>query len=510
MKKYIKFLEEISLKGNPGIPGESNDHEDDRKKWRQEVQGRAKSRLGIRPEDERMIQTPFGPIPVKQMEWGSRIIQLSGLVPPNAPTPPGIRPYNGPTSMQFVRGNEDKLAELALDVFNEMYGDIIARYNIKLDFKIVLPRQVKSFFDESENDDDEQRFRILKDEMTKLEIHKRKIANMKMQGEAKNTKHVLHSDSVKEGLEKIYGRRWREIFDVWDEISKLSDKIDWIIPIEVRQQMMENDPDFISGAVKIDWEKEDDEDEDEDQQNKAQAQDDEAQAQAQAQDDDYEEDDDSQISTPEVPVIRARAIDFPMLIHEGVKGLFEILSIGGIPEDVNVAKTVVLNTGKQDEPEDWKYGPEIAMDIRDFVNKNPKIDTYPNLREELWKVMVDKKTMPVDEFLKLIKGILNNTEKAKNDINRLLDSVINKIKSEKEAEEKYQRDMEEWEMRQKEKKSSKNIKPEQKEEKTEGDIDYTQLSPSELQELIDTALDEGDYEKVKKLSSFLKESKKYR
>ena len=29
-----------------------------------------------------------------------------------------------------------------------------------------------------------------------------------------------------------------------------------------------------------------------------------------------------------------------------------------------------------DEPEDWQYGPEIASDLRDFINLNKDIDKY--------------------------------------------------------------------------------------------------------------------------------------
>ena len=45
------------------------------------------------------------------------------------------------------------------------------------------------------------------------------------------------------------------------------------------------------------------------------------------------------------------------------------------------------------------------------------------------------------------------------------------------------------------------------EEETQGEVDYADLTPRELQELIDAALDEGDYKKVQMLAQYMKEGK---
>ena len=99
------------------------------------------------------------------------------------------------------------------------------------------------------------------------------------------------------------------------------------------------------------------------------------------------------------PVITAIGRDFPMLLHEAVKGLYNTLAMGGIPEDRDVA-TIALKKGyaRHEEPEEWKYGPSIAGDIRDFINENELVDSYPNVREQVWKYMVDRKKMKPTEF----------------------------------------------------------------------------------------------------------------
>jgi hypothetical protein len=45
------------------------------------------------------------------------------------------------------------------------------------------------------------------------------------------------------------------------------------------------------------------------------------------------------------------------------------------------------------------------------------------------------------------------------------------------------------------------------EEKETGEVDYSELTQRELQELIDDALDAGDFTKVKMLAQYMKEGK---
>ena len=95
------------------------------------------------------------------------------------------------------------------------------------------------------------------------EVHKRKFANLIIQGEAKNTKHILHSEEVEEGLDAIYGTESEDIFKIWDEMTKIADQLDWIIPAEVRAKMMERMPDGIAGACFVDWKNKEKEEEEE-------------------------------------------------------------------------------------------------------------------------------------------------------------------------------------------------------------------------------------------------------
>jgi hypothetical protein len=125
-----------------------------------------------------------------------------------------------------------------------------------------------------------------------------------------------------------------------------------------------------------------------------------------------------------------------------------------------------------------------------------------------------------------------NDSKAKKDIQKVIDYII---KLEKEIEQ-YNKDLEDWkrnrdedakyrQQQEEEKEREETVEPGQEEEEsdidklvkqslygggeeeTSGEVDYSELTPRELTELIDDALDAGDYERVKMLSQYMKEGK---
>lgn len=215
----------------------------------------------------------------------------------------------------------------------------------------------------------------------------------------------------------------------------------------------------------------------------------------------------------QTPIVRARGADFSMLIHEAVKGIWRVLSMGSVPTDPQLARAVESQFGLRDEPEDWKYGPEIAADLRDFINENPKVDLFQNVREEVWKEMVDERKIPTQEFLDLMKGILSKTQEARRKIDSIIDNVIKKL----ESREKYKRDLEEYERQMKEyerQMEEYNKKMQQFKQKggmislaptskeTE-ELDYSKMSKRELDAELSKALDAKDFEKAKIISDYL-------
>jgi hypothetical protein len=434
----------------------------------------------------------------------------------------GMRPENRQNSLTYksallTRGKEKELEELATKAIKNLYQEIIDRYEIELDIQFIKPGKVKDFMEECDEKPKMPEMEDIDDEETIKEIHKRKLANLVIQGEAKNTKHILHSEIIKDGLEEIFGEEEaKKAFLIWDEITKIADQLDWLLPVEDRARMMKEAPEGFAGAEYVDWKPKEKEEDEEEKEYK-----------------EYNGEEEEEEDTPSesfTPIIRARGVDFAMLLHEAVKGLFEVLSLGGIPEDEEVAKLAISNTGLGDEPEDWKYGPEIASDLRDFVNVNPKIDTYPNIREELWKLMIDKDTMNTDEFLELMRGILSKSDSARTKVDALITKVIRTIAQEKEGLDKYRKDMDEYNRQLKDYEKKKDQpeftegeeEPEsdtdklvkkalygddKEEEKEETYIEYLQrlkkTDKKELEEEMNRALEAGDFEKAKIIGPFM-------
>ena len=214
------------------------------------------------------------------------------------------------------------------------------------------------------------------------------------------------------------------------------------------------------------------------------------------------------------PVVRARGVDFSMLIHEAVKGIWQVMSMTAAPPG-ELGKAIERAFDLRDEPEEWRYGPEIAADLRDFVNENPKVDSYPNLREELWKHMVDHQKMPAADFVELMRGILSKTPEARRKVDELIDEVAKKLdrrKEDKVARERYQRElreyerqMEEYNRKMEEYRRARGVVPEEKPKaQAQAQPDYDSMSDSELQRELDAALDAGDFAKARFISTYLK------
>lgn len=103
-------------------------------------------------------------------------------------------------------------------------------------------------------------------------------------------------------------------------------------------------------------------------------------------------------------VIHAEAINFPFLVHEIVKGLFEILSLQGFSTDREKNKSLVKRVDKvSSEPEDIRYGKFIYDGINQlFVNSeydDPRVRDF--LYTEIYR-------LEDEQFLQFIDNIINN------------------------------------------------------------------------------------------------------
>lgn len=478
LKDFSQFLEEVTIKGSEGIPGEGNNR--DEKKYLDEVERRARQRVGApRDEDPR-----FG-MPRQTMETGR---EMMGILQ---------------RSMSMIRGKEEELERLAEETILREYGSILD--NVDLDIKIVRPGEVKQFMDDEKCEDGDcemPSYQLLNDPEIKKEVDKRKIINNITQGEAKNTKRILAMPEVRQGLEAIFGEsQGRQIHTMWTRMTELADKMDWLIPVEVKGEMMERQPEGMAGAVSVKW-PEGKEDEDLSDKILKELEEDG--------DIDGESEDIQELLSSGNPIIKSRGVDFPMLLHETVKGIYELIAAAGIPEDKRTAELVMLNTSSfEDEAEEFRYGPEIAADLRDFINESTKeVDKYPNIREHVYGMLVQ---MPADEFLPLMKKILLGDSEAREKVDEMIDEAINMLDEYELGEalpsQRDEEDAENWtkEITSDEESEIDRLVKQSTERESERDVsDYTQR---EIQDMIDTALDSGNFKEVERLSKYLKEGR---
>jgi len=101
--------------------------------------------------------------------------------------------------------------------------------------------------------------------------------------------------------------------------------------------------------------------------------------------------------------IIARAICFPMLVHEIIKGLYELLSLNAFTGTKQQKQDVVNNVDKlSNEPHDLKYGKFIYDALSNVFNESEYDD--PRIRE-LFFTRVYK--LPDNDFLLFIENAIN-------------------------------------------------------------------------------------------------------
>jgi hypothetical protein len=449
IKSFQDRLNEASLRGNPGIPGEGEG--DERKKYLADVERKA---------EERNAQL--------QRTHGRDIPQFMNLVS---------------KAKSIQKGKEAQLEALAERAIRTMYGDILN--DVELRIKFPKADQIKKSMENVPTEPPEMpQFKELQDAGIISEIHKRKIANNITQGEAKNTKKMLNLPEVRDGLYEILGREAGEEYRViLNKITEIAGFFDWVIPMEVQKEMWERDKSGFSGSVSVQWETPEEPKSSED---LAQQILDELMDDSELPKEETEE-----LFDSVKPTINALGTDFAMLLHETVKGIYELIAACAIPDDEESAQIIIDNTDSlADEIEDLRYGPEIAGDLRDFINEFPESADVPNLREHVFgKLML----MPADDFLKLMMMILSEDPKAKEGVQEIIDEIVQELKDYELAMAGIDSD-------------DYNEYPTAADE-PEGEPDYANMSQKEISRLIDDAIDARDFDRVKELSQYLKESK---
>ena len=126
------------------------------------------------------------------------------------------------------------------------------------------------------------------------------------------------------------------------------------------------------------------------------------------------------------PTVRAKAVTFPLLVHELVKGVYEIFGTHGLPDDPK-QQEMILNAEDTLPSEIWdsrlgpifweKFMASYPMELFDEDKKH--IQHYLFMRFS---------ALDVKEFFRIARLILNGDPKGKQFMQRLVDGIINDLK----------------------------------------------------------------------------------
>ena len=358
--------------------------------------------------------------------------------------------------------NKEALEQLAVDIVSEEF-DIPDQM---LDATLSPPGTDLGFEGDADDDDSDDDMGDGEENLPKapksaarmeeleMEVDKRRVINALMQGAAKKGHYIFHM--VADELDAIDPR----LMGLYGKLMSLADFQYWIIGDSVLGGQA-------GGVEKIEWrkaEKPEDDDEEEEMENV-----------------NVEEGD-------EIPVVVAKAWIFPLLVHELIKGTLELSAINWADGHLDFEEQAeVIKRADTVEGEIWgmRLGPGMWEKFLDCVGTE-NYDIKQWLFHELTK-------LPAKQFHEFMKEILSGSEKCKEVIQTLKE--LHEEEPSESLEDMFDETGED---------DMDDILDDLMDREEESDeIDYSEMSPKEIQDLIDDALDRGDFETVDKLHKYL-------
>ena len=138
------------------------------------------------------------------------------------------------------------------------------------------------------------------------------------------------------------------------------------------------------------------------------------------------------------PTVKARAVFFPALVHEIIKGVMEVMGTQGLPDDPRAAEMVMSKTDTlPSEIWDLRLGPVIWEKFR---------SSYPDRIQEEGMVYIQNylfsrfSALNTQEFFKVAKEILRGSDLGKQILNNMVNQIIEDLKNEDYEEDQYNRE----------------------------------------------------------------------
>jgi hypothetical protein len=265
-------------------------------------------------------------------------------------------------TIELEKPHHKELVKLAIDMINEEFD--IDKSIIKFDVKLIDKISLSGMDMNMEPTEVEGMKFKNHDEMVvaNKEVYKRRFVNALIQGSAKKCNHMFHMvddelTSLNPRLPGLY--------------AKLMSTADYVYFI-----MNNLDEAMTGGVVEVEFTEEE--------------------------------------TAPNV--VRVEATSFPVLIHEMVKGVMEIIGANGLPKKKSIAN-YVINKADFVKAEIWdmRLGPALWGCITEMI---PADDFH--LKHHIFSDLV---SLPVDDFNYKMKEILANTKAGEKIINQIIEEI---------------------------------------------------------------------------------------
>lgn len=236
---------------------------------------------------------------------------------------------------------------------------------------------MKAFGDQDaeEMEDDIDAFMDAMDKFD-MEKAKRRFINSLIQGAAKKGHYMFAL--VQEELDRLDPR----LLNLYGVLMSIADLMYWIVPDQMTQ-MMAGAGEGVQGSEEVD-------------------------------------------DTTDPPTIKAKGLFFPVLVHELLKGVYEVLGTQGLPDDPKAAELVM---GSQDtlpyEIWDLRLGPVIW---EKFIAAYPEDLFEDDLREIQNYLFSRFSALTTEEFFEVAREILGETDKGRKIVKRMVDEIIEELR----------------------------------------------------------------------------------
>lgn len=262
---------------------------------------------------------------------------------------------------QIIKAESDyhiELAMIAEIMVREAYP-ILDYANVKIDAKIVGMGQVQQNNDGSEEEEDEIPVNEIPPTDTEAMEKKRRIINGITQGASVRGSFGFllfreHLDDLNPELVEKYNETMKLVFGIYDDENAIAMLL---ASVGQKQNISGGSSEIVYGEEKEQF------------------------------------------------IIKARAICFPMLFHEIVKGLYEIIGTEGLGSDKEQNQAIIGKVDKvSNEPRDFQYGKFIYDALSNLYNQSNISDSRVR---ELFFAEVYK--LEDREFFPFIENIIKNT-----------------------------------------------------------------------------------------------------